>query len=63
MSDKLQKRYDNADLLVCEECNKILKRSELLQDDKWGHICKLKNYRTEHRCESYITDYHEESNQ
>ncbi len=39
---------------LCEECERVFDSKEMKKDDKWGHVCKKKNYEVEHRCESYI---------
>lgn len=38
---------------VCEECSALFRYPELLPDGEWGHVCKMKKYKEEHRCESY----------
>jgi len=45
---------------VCEECNAIFTDEEVrkcMSDGKWGHTCKAKKYKEEHRCESYCQKY------
>lgn len=44
-------------ILVCEECMALFSWKEITPDGKWGHICKMKKYREEHRCESFIDTY------
>lgn len=44
----------------CGECPAIFSEEDLRTDaetKKWGHVCKCKKYKTEHRCESYLTPY------
>ena len=41
----------------CEECCAVFEPKELAQDGKWGHVCRAKNFRKEHRCESYLNKY------
>jgi hypothetical protein len=45
---------------ICEECNCMFTEDEVIKDEssgKWGHICKAKKYKEEHRCESYLKPY------
>lgn len=47
---------------ICEECLKSFTPDEMIRNSfscKWGHPCKEKNFRSEHRCESYIKLYKE----
>lgn len=47
-------------VFVCEECKCLFTDEEIrkdVDDIKWGHICKAKKYKKEHRCESYLTAY------
>jgi hypothetical protein len=47
---------------LCEECLKMFTPDEMRRDSlscKWGHLCKEKNFKQEHRCESYIKLYKE----
>ena len=43
---------------ICEECRVKFESDELERDSKPGHKCKMKKYREEHRCESYIHKYY-----
>lgn len=51
--DGRMKKDTNEYIAVCEECNKIFFFDELQEDGKWGHLCKEKKFKKEHRCESY----------
>jgi hypothetical protein len=45
---------------VCEECNCMFSDEEIRKDitsGKWGHICKARNYKEEHRCESHLEPF------
>lgn len=42
---------------VCDECLRVFCPEEGLEDGKWGHLCKMRNYKVEHRCESYLQEY------
>ena len=45
---------------ICEECNQVFANEEKVKDcakGLWGHICKAKKYKEEHRCESYLEPY------
>lgn len=44
-------------ILLCEECRNILSWKDIPPDGKWGHICRAKKYKQEHRCESYTEQY------
>lgn len=47
-------------LWACQECPHIFGDEEIRKDiesDKWGHVCKMKNFRTENRCESHLIPY------
>jgi hypothetical protein len=42
---------------ICEECDAVFNCQEMNPDGKWGHTCKAKKYKEEHRCESYLNKY------
>ena len=45
---------------VCEECNVVFTEDEVMKDReivRWGHLCKQKKYKKEHRCEAYLKTY------
>ena len=42
---------------VCEECHRVFIKGEICPDNKWGHLCKMKAYKNEHRCESYLESF------
>lgn len=44
-------------ILLCEECRSLLSLKDITPDGKWGHVCRAKKYRQEHRCESYVECY------
>lgn len=45
-------------IYLCEECNVVLTEPEAKgQDAKWGHVCKAKKFKLEHRCEAYVQKY------
>ena len=47
-------------IFVCEECRCMFTDDEIRKDissGKWGHICKAKKYKEEHRCEAYFVAY------
>lgn len=46
-------------ILVCEECKKILSLQDIAPNPRWawGHVCRARKYRKEHRCESYVETY------
>lgn len=44
-------------VLICEECTSLLSWKDISPDGKWGHVCRAKNFRKEHRCESYVDTY------
>ena len=45
-------------IYMCEECEATFSHDVRKDDDgKWGHICKAKNFREEHRCESFLNKY------
>lgn len=50
------------EIAVCEECLKVFNNDELMADEHCGHKCKAKNYKKEHRCESYLHLYREVKN-
>jgi len=57
----IEKTLPNSNRIwVCEECNYVFSDEEIRKDivtGRWGHLCKMKKYRTEVRCESYLTPY------
>jgi len=55
------KEISNDCIGICEECCKSFMYEEMirLDDAKWGHVCKEKQFKREHRCESYIKIYKE----
>lgn len=44
-------------ILLCQECKNILKPEDVIKDGRWGHVCREKKFRREHRCESYVETY------
>jgi hypothetical protein len=47
-------------ILMCEECQCVFTDSEIrndVSDKKWGHVCKMRKYKKEHRCEAYLVAY------
>lgn len=44
-------------ILLCEECRSLLSWKDITPDGKCGHVCRMKKYRQEHRCESFIEEY------
>ena len=43
---------------ICEECRAVFRdQKELEGQGGWGHVCKQKKYKEEHRCESYCDVY------
>ena len=47
-------------IFVCEECCCVFADEEIRRDiatNKWGHLCKAKNYKKEVRCESHLDPY------
>ena len=45
-------------LYQCEECKKLLTLEDITTDVKSGyHVCRMKNYKDTHYCESYVEHY------
>lgn len=56
------KEITNDCIGICEECCKSFEPDEIRMNRlscAWGHPCKMKDYKSEHRCESYIRIYKE----
>lgn len=50
-------KEDDERIFVCEECQAVFSDKEIRKDvalGKWGHICKEKKFKKEHRCESFL---------
>lgn len=45
------------ELYRCEECHCVFEKDVRKEDGKWGHLCRARNYKEEHRCESYLQKY------
>lgn len=45
------------EILVCEECCKILTKEDVSPKDHGYHVCRMKKYKEEHYCESYVVKY------
>lgn len=44
-------------VFICEDCQVVFTDEEIRRDidsRKWGHLCKEKKYKKEHRCESFL---------
>ena len=60
MERKVTSSPDTDRIFVCEECQQVFSHEEILADackGEWGHKCKMKKYKEEHRCESYLRPY------
>lgn len=54
------KRPNDSRVWICEECHANFTDKEIWDDQRrgeWGHICRMKKYKEEHRCESYLESY------
>lgn len=46
---------DKKEIFICEECKALFIDKPKLSG--WGHECRMKKYRKEMRCESYLYSY------
>lgn len=50
-------RVNYEDIGICEECLATFTEQEINKEYPFGHKCKMKKYREEHYCESYLKIY------
>jgi hypothetical protein len=61
MSKSYHNTQENKDrIFVCEECNVVFADEEIrrfIGNTLWGHPCKMREYKKEHRCEAFLKAY------